>query len=114
MSDDMLIFANRHHLSVVSDRGEVSSYLTNLGFKIQIMKLIISDGGRGRYWYILHLPATEPSELLKFIFCHKMTQKNEKATNNEAVNKDENALSVKIIDNYLNTRLLQPLVDDSS
>ena len=110
----MLIFANRHHLSVVSDRGEVSSYLTNLGFKIQIMKLIISDGGRGRYWYILHLPATEPSELLKFIFCHKMTQKNERATTNEAVNKDENALSVKIIDNYLNTRLLQPLVVEGS
>ena len=37
----------KHCLFVVSDRGEVSSYLTNLGFRIQIMKLIISDGGEG-------------------------------------------------------------------
>ena len=44
---DMPIFANRHCLFVVSDRGEVSSYLKNLGFRIQIMKLIISDGGEG-------------------------------------------------------------------
>ena len=67
----MPIFANRHHLFVVSDRGEVPSYLTNLEFKIQIMKLIISDGGRGRYWYILHLPATKLSDLLKIIFATK-------------------------------------------
>ena len=67
----MPIFANRHHLFGVSDRCGVSSDLTNLEFKIQIMKLIISDGGRGRYWYILHLPATKLSDLLKFIFATK-------------------------------------------
>ena len=69
----MPIFANRHCLFVVSDRGEVSSYLTNLGFRIQIMKLIISDGGEGDIG-IFYTSRYRAVRTLEIHFCHKMTK----------------------------------------
>ena len=74
---DMPIFANRHCLFVVSDRGEVSSYLTNLGFRIQIMKLIISD--RGSEILVYFTPCRREKRQTSFqFFLQHMTGRNER------------------------------------